>query len=268
MSLGEGLRLATGTFTRSPSGQVTITPVTARWALLLAPLAVVPLALQVLLVGLTVEVGVPPLVAAAAALGVLAYGTRAMHLDGLADTVDGLGAGWTRERALQVMRSGDVGPMGVAALVLVLVAQAAAMATLLSHGWLGALTIGAAVIASRAAAAVVCATGHPASEGSRLGAAFVGSVPPATASLLALTVTAVLVLSVWPVVLAHGDAPDMWAVARLVAAAAAAAPMGLWAAIVLRAKAARAFGGVSGDVIGAAVELALTVVLVTLTLGW
>ena len=33
MSLGEGMRLAVGTFTRSPSGRVTITPDTARTAL-------------------------------------------------------------------------------------------------------------------------------------------------------------------------------------------------------------------------------------------
>ena len=166
------------------------------------------------------------------------------------------------------MRSGDVGPMGVAALVLVLLAQAAAIATLLSYGWFGALIIGAAVIASRAAAAIVCATGHPPSEGSRLGAAFVGSVHPVMALLLALTVTAVLVLSVWPAVLAHHDAADTGAVVRVAVAAAAAAPLGMWAAIVLRAKAARTFGGVSGDVIGAGVEIALTVILVTLTLGW
>ena len=38
MSASEGLRLAVGTFTRYPSGRVTITPDTARAALLLAPL--------------------------------------------------------------------------------------------------------------------------------------------------------------------------------------------------------------------------------------
>ncbi|HCE60933.1 MAG TPA: adenosylcobinamide-GDP ribazoletransferase, partial [Janibacter terrae] len=126
MSASEGLRLAVGTFTRSPSGRVTITPDTARTALLLAPLAVLPLALQVVLVGLTVEIGVPPLVAAGLALGVLAHGSRGMHLDGLADTVDGLGAGWDRERALEIMRRGDVGPMGAVALVVVLLVQAGA----------------------------------------------------------------------------------------------------------------------------------------------
>ena len=52
MSLGEGMRLAVGTFTRSPSGRVTITPDTARTALLFAPFAVLPLALPVVLVGL------------------------------------------------------------------------------------------------------------------------------------------------------------------------------------------------------------------------
>ena len=64
MSLGEGMRLAVGTFTRSPSGRVTITPDTARTALLFAPFAVLPLALPVVLVGLTVPLGVPALVAA------------------------------------------------------------------------------------------------------------------------------------------------------------------------------------------------------------
>ena len=56
---------------------------------------------------------------------VLALGSRAMHLDGLADTVDGLGSGWDRKRALQVMRLGDIGAMGAVALVIVIGLQAA-----------------------------------------------------------------------------------------------------------------------------------------------
>ena len=76
-----------------------------------------------------------------------------MHLDGLADVVDGLGAGWDRERALEVMRRGDMGPMGAAAIVLVLLVQAAAVAHLLGEGWRGALVVAALVAASRA----VCA---------------------------------------------------------------------------------------------------------------
>lgn len=74
-TLGDGLRLAVGTFTRIPSGTVTLDARTARAALLLAPVAVLPLALLAGLVAAGVEVGLPPLVAS-----------------GLADVVDALGA--------------------------------------------------------------------------------------------------------------------------------------------------------------------------------
>ena len=69
-------------------------------------------------------VDLPALVVGLLVVGTLALGTRAMHLDGLADTVDGLGSGWDRQRALEVMRRGDIGPMGVVALVIMLGLQA------------------------------------------------------------------------------------------------------------------------------------------------
>ena len=43
----------------------------------------------------------------------------------LADTVDGLGSGWDRNRALKVMQLGDTGPMGAVALVIMIGLQAA-----------------------------------------------------------------------------------------------------------------------------------------------
>ncbi|KRE38435.1 hypothetical protein ASG73_05710 [Janibacter sp. Soil728] len=273
MSLGDGMRLATGTFTRRTSGQVTVSRDSARSALLLAPLAVLPLALQVVLVGTSVELGVPPLVAAAAALAVLAYGSRAMHLDGLADTVDGLGAGLAKD-PLEVMRRGDVGPMGAVALVLVLLVQAGAITALLGSGWRGALLVGASVIASRAAAAVVCGRGQRTADGSRLGAAFVGTIPFGAAALLTIAVAAVLVAAALPVVDTlppdgSPGSPDLaWSTIRMLAVAALAAPIAVLAAARFRDKAARAFGGVNGDVIGAGIEVALTVVLVLLTVAW
>ena len=50
----------------------------------------------------------------------LALTTRALHLDGLADTFDGLGAAGSTERALAIMKRGDIGPMGAVALIVVL----------------------------------------------------------------------------------------------------------------------------------------------------
>ncbi len=93
---------------------------------------------------------VSPLVGAVLAVSVLALATRGLHLDGLADTADGLGPLRGRERALEVMRSGDVGPFGVATLVLTLLLQVACLAQLLTldGGW---LALWAAVVAARLA---------------------------------------------------------------------------------------------------------------------
>lgn len=263
-TLGDGLRLAVGTFTRIPSGTVTLDARTARAALLLAPVAVLPLALVTALVGSGVEVGLPPVVAAGLVLVVLAYGSRAMHLDGLADVVDALGAGWDRDRALDVMRRGDVGPMGAAALVLVLLLQAAAITDLLAAGWRGALVVAAAVLLSRSVCARLCATDATAAAGSRMAAAFVGTVPVLAAGALALTMAGVLTLATLPQ-LSLLDGRDLLRGGLMVLIAVV---LGLLAPTLLRHKAIAVLGGVNGDVLGAAVEITLTTTLVVLTLAW
>ena len=68
------------------------------------------------------------LLGAALAVAVIAVLTGGLHLDGLADTADGLGSRRPAAAALDIMRRSDIGPMGVGALVLALLVQVAALA--------------------------------------------------------------------------------------------------------------------------------------------
>ncbi|NEC49139.1 adenosylcobinamide-GDP ribazoletransferase, partial [Actinospica acidiphila] len=75
--------------------------------------------------------------------------TRGLHLDGLADTADGLGSGRPAEDALRIMKQSDVGPFGVLTLVLVLLVQVAALAQAYGGSW--ARGVLAAVVSAVAA---------------------------------------------------------------------------------------------------------------------
>ena len=253
--IAAGLRLAVGTLTVVPVGTIADpTRQQTRWAMALTPVASLPVAAGVsIVVALGQLAALPPLVTAVLAVAVMAAGTRAMHLDGLADTVDGLGAGWTRERALEVMRRGDVGPMGVAALVLVLVTQVAALAAIVNRpqGWLLA---GAAVVASRASTLLTCRRGMPPARPSGLGSVVAGSVPTSVTVVGGVLIAGLMALA------AGGS--DLTPLAGAVSVAVAAVTV----ALLLRT-CRRVFGGVTGDVMGAAIEVALTVVLVVLSSG-
>lgn len=250
MTLRAGWRLALGALTIIPSGPVAPSPGAARGMVALAPVAVLPLALGASgLTALGGWVGAPALVTGLLVVGWLALTTRAMHLDAVADVADGLGAGWDPDRARNILKRGDVGPMGVVALVLLIGLQASAIAahTLAPQGW---LLVGAAVAVSRWFLALLCA-GVPAMPGSRLGAVYAGALAPWQAAVGVVAVTAVLTGAV---VLA-GSA---WWWGLLAGAAATAV------VLVLRAQARRRFGGVNGDVLGAGIEMGLTTLLVVL----
>lgn len=254
MSLLSGLRLALGTLTIIPVGNIhPLPPRAAGVAMLSAPVVVIPLAaLAGVVMWLGSWVGLPAIVLAALVLAVLAIGTRAMHLDGLADTVDGFGGGWTSERALEIMRRGDVGPMGVAALVLTLLVQAGSIAALASSPRVG-FVVAMAIVASRFAATVVCVRPVPAARGSGMGAVVAGSVPIGGAVLAGLLVSAAMAA-----VLVLSGFGWWWGPVAMGAATLVL--------VVYLGVAVRKFGGVTGDVIGAGIELMLTVLLIVLTL--
>jgi adenosylcobinamide-GDP ribazoletransferase len=56
-------------------------------------------------------------------IGLLAFLTRGVHLDGFADTMDGLGSGGPREKILEVMRDSRIGAFGVIGLILLIGAK-------------------------------------------------------------------------------------------------------------------------------------------------
>jgi adenosylcobinamide-GDP ribazoletransferase len=218
-------------------------------AMVLAPLAVVPLAAAAVLMAWGAAlVGLPELVVGLLVVAVLALGSRAMHLDGLADTVDGLGSGWDRKRALQVMRVGDIGAMGAVALVIVIGLQAAAIGRL-AVDLRGAILVGVVVCASRGALSVACRSGVPAARTDGLGVTVAGSVPwiATFGSWLVLAI----VLGLSQVALQGSYAAG---VISAVAAAVAVAALVYWCV--------RRLGGVTGDVMGASIEVAFTVMII------
>lgn len=250
-----GLRLAVGLLTVVPVRPPDeLGRPQARAAMLLAPLAVLPVAaLSAALGWAAVAVGLPSPLAGVLVVAALALGTRAMHLDGLADTTDGLGSGKPAAAALEIMRRGDVGPMGTVSLVLVLLAQALAAGAVLERpfGWLALLV---AVCGARAALALACRRSVPAARPDGLGALVAGSVP------------APAVVAVWAVVAAAGaGAAHLSGQPWWIAACASLAALG--AAWWLLARAVRRLGGITGDVLGALVEVAATVLLVGAAIG-
>ena len=216
-------------------------------AMILAPLAGILVALPAVgIVALGRWIEAPPLLVAAIAVAAIALSSRGLHLDGLADTADGLAASYDRQRALGVMRRGDTGPAGTATVVLVLLIQVAALSTVVDRLW--PLLI--AVTAGRSVLSTACARGVPAARPDGLGATVAGSVPPwAALGVAAVSVAgAALLTAPW------------WAGAVAVAAAYAAA------AVLLRRCVTR-LGGVTGDVLGGCVEVAVAAALVILAVA-
>ena len=82
------------------------------------------------------RLAMPDLPAAALALAAGVVLTGALHLDGLADTFDGLFGGKTPKRRLEIMKDPSIGVYGVTAVVLVLVAKWAGLSSMPDlNGW-------------------------------------------------------------------------------------------------------------------------------------
>ncbi|GIH08777.1 adenosylcobinamide-GDP ribazoletransferase [Rhizocola hellebori] len=241
---GDGLRLALTTFTVAPiAAPSRIDRPTAAWAMRFAPLvgALLGLVLAGALYAMRAA-GVPGLVAAPLTVGLAALLTRGMHLDGLADTVDALGSYRSPQRALEIMKSPETGAFAVAALVLTILVQSAAIV------FLPAPALVAAVAAGRLAAAYGCQIQVPAARPEGLGALVAGTVGPVA---LGVNTAFVAALALWA-------APERGLLALAAAAAVTA---------VLRWHLVKRLGGITGDVLGFLVEAATSVMLIALCIG-
>jgi adenosylcobinamide-GDP ribazoletransferase len=256
-AVSDGLRFAFGTLTALRVRVTRWDRQAAGFGMLCAPVAGAAVGGCAAAVGgalLLLGAGAP--LAAVASVAVPAVMTRCLHLDGLADTADGLGSGRPAEDALRVMKQSDIGPFGVLALVFVLLGQVAALARLYGCGWApGAIAVVVASVAGRAAMTLACRSGVPAARPDGLGAVVAGTLAVRTACWAAgAVVAAVAVLGA----LATGP----YQAVRTGLAAGA----GLVASELLLRRCRARLGGVTGDVFGALCETAATAALVVLVL--
>ena len=189
-----------------------------------------------------------PLLQAAVILSLWVWISGALHLDGLADTADAwVGGHGDRERTLAIMKDPACGPIGVVALVLVLLLKFAALVSLLENQawlalllapWIGRLLLPALLITT------------PYARPGGLGAELAAHAPASLKSALLghALVIALLALLAWG---AAGVLP-------LICVALFAV---YWRRVVVRR-----LGGTTGDTAGALLEMGEALLLVTFSI--
>ena len=246
---------------------------------------------------LALWLGITPLPASVLAVGTLALLTRGLHLDGLADLADGLGSGKPAEQALDIMKRSDIGPFGVVTLVFTLLIQIGTLSEATTAG-MGPIALVTACVTGRLALTWACLAGIPSARPGGLGSMVAGTVRRGVAlvmTVLVLAGTAAVaffhfsdVFASWlpdprfEVFLSPTDGYDLLErtgmmnefenAGLFLTSPTSGVPVfwgfpvavlvGLLAAWVLRRRAVRRLGGVTGDVLGALVETATAAALV------
>lgn len=184
---------------------------------------------------------VPAALTATLVVGLAAWATGAIHLDGLADTADGFGGGRSREDVLRIMRDPAIGSYGAIALVIVIGTKVTALAAVLDRGDALPLLIAAPALSRWTISALAAWLPYARTDGG-LGQAVTHGRDTA-GLIIATAITALIAIAVL-----GAAALVAWALAALIAA---------WIGRAAR----RRIGGVTGDVFGATVELTETAVL-------
>ncbi|MEM8706403.1 MAG: adenosylcobinamide-GDP ribazoletransferase [Actinomycetota bacterium] len=201
------------------------------------PVAGALIGLLIGLVWLGLNELVSPLTSATIAVMVGVMITGAFHEDGLADTADSLG-GYTPERRLEIMKDSRVGTFGVLALVFSVLIRVVGLAALEPVEGLVALVMAHAV--GRSIATLVMVT-TPAASATGLGQSYTAYLPK----------------------------PAVWAIGAVIAGCSIVGGPGgvvgylvaLLGAVLLVVLARRAYGGTTGDVLGAVEQVGEMAVL-------
>ena len=178
-------------------------------------------------------------------IGLLAFLTRGLHLDGFSDTMDGLASGGTREKILEVMRDSRIGAFGVIGLIFLIGAKYLALVQIPVSSIYHSLIL--MTVAGRNSMVLVCfRSPYARSEG--------GLAKPFTENLVARQLAFSLASAFGIALLLFGAKGIL-----------------LFLAVSLFSLAYRLFfirrlGGITGDILGAANELAELLCLILLVI--
>jgi adenosylcobinamide-GDP ribazoletransferase len=238
------VRIATAFLTRlpmpHPEGAQPATFVRAHRAFPLVG-AAIGLAVGLLYLAL-LAIGLPNFAAAALALGASALITGALHEDGLADMADGFGGGRDRAAKLEIMRDSRLGTYGAMILMVSFAAKFSALAALPT-----ALVVPGLISCHALARGILPIMVIMLPRARQDGLAATAGTPTQATAAIAATVAMLIAIIVLP-----------W---KIAIAAALVAALSAW---VIGMLAMRQIGGQTGDVLGAAEQVAETAILLLL----
>lgn len=183
-----------------------------------------------------------------AALGyvlALALVTGAFHLDGLADTCDGVFSARSRDKMLLIMRDSRLGTNGGLALIFIVLAKVLLVSELALRDLPMLSMLAAAGVASRTVLVLQMYRQRYAREGEGLGNLYIGQIS------LRQTLSTLIIGAILIMLLGHGKALFALGCALLVQ-------------LLLRAYLNHRLGGQTGDTLGAGVEVAELAFLIAL----
>jgi adenosylcobinamide-GDP ribazoletransferase len=190
----------------------------------------------------------PPMLEGALLVALLAWVTGGLHLDGVADTVDGIGGGrGVRERALEIMKDSRIGALGASALMLTILLKAAGLGYLPEEMKLAGIF--ATPAAARGAVVLLAFRSPYARPSGGLGTAYTEHLDPFTLALAVAISGALSLVLGWQ--------------------GAVAFALVLFYALILKLYFRIRLGGVTGDTLGFAEETGEIVFLLALhALAW